>query len=183
MAAKKKRKSLKPGTKVSWNTSQGKTTGKVVKRTTKVGKIKGHKVAASAENPEYLVETDDGKRAAADEHAPRGHRARDADRAPAPVEERDVDREPHAERVDRAAVRDQQRVSRRQIAQQRDPEQSRGERARLVDDRIAGDGEPRESLEPTREHARIRAPGKDLSPRLDCHVAADVAQLARAPLS
>ncbi len=26
--------------------------------------IKGHKVAASEDNPEYLVETDDGKRAA-----------------------------------------------------------------------------------------------------------------------
>lgn len=48
---------LKPGDKVSWNTSQGKTTGKVVKRTTTKSKIKGHKVAASKANPEYIVKS------------------------------------------------------------------------------------------------------------------------------
>ncbi len=57
--------SLKPGQDVSWNTSQGRTTGKVVKRTTTTSKIEGHKVAASKDNPEYIVESNkSGKRAA-----------------------------------------------------------------------------------------------------------------------
>ena len=59
MAAKKKtkRKSLKPGTKVRWNTSQGETTGRVVKRQTRATRIKTHKVAASKDNPEYIVKS------------------------------------------------------------------------------------------------------------------------------
>ena len=57
-------KSLKPGDKVGWDSSGGHSTGKVVKKLTSPMKIKGHKVAASPENPEYLVETEDGKRAA-----------------------------------------------------------------------------------------------------------------------
>ncbi len=59
MATKtKKKKALKPGTKVSWNTSQGRTTGKVVKKQTRATKIKTHKVAASKDNPEYIVKSD-----------------------------------------------------------------------------------------------------------------------------
>jgi hypothetical protein len=58
-------KSLKKGTKVSWNTSQGRTTGRVVKKQTSKTKIKTHKVAASKANPEYIVESaKSGKRAA-----------------------------------------------------------------------------------------------------------------------
>ncbi len=58
-------RALKPGEKVRWNTSQGETHGHVVKRTTTRGKIKTHKVAASKDNPEYIVESDkSGKRAA-----------------------------------------------------------------------------------------------------------------------
>jgi Hypervirulence associated proteins TUDOR domain len=64
MAAKKK-KPLKPGTKVRWNTSQGETTGKVVKRQTRATKIKTHKVAASKDNPEYIVRSDKSGRTAA----------------------------------------------------------------------------------------------------------------------
>lgn len=56
---------LRPGDKVSWNTSQGKTQGHVVKRTTRAGKIKSHKVAASKDNPEYIVETDKSRKRAA----------------------------------------------------------------------------------------------------------------------
>jgi hypothetical protein len=57
--------SLKRGTKVRWNTSQGPTTGHVVKKQTNKTKIKTHKVAASADDPEYIVESDkSGKRAA-----------------------------------------------------------------------------------------------------------------------
>lgn len=56
--------SLKPGTKVSWKSHGGEAHGKVVKKQTSPTKIKGHKVAASPDNPEYIVETGDGKRAA-----------------------------------------------------------------------------------------------------------------------
>jgi hypothetical protein len=56
---------LKKGDRVSWNTSQGKTTGKVVKKQTRATRIKTHKVKASAANPEYIVESaKTGKRAA-----------------------------------------------------------------------------------------------------------------------
>jgi hypothetical protein len=47
-------KSLKPGDKVEWDTSQGKTHGKVVKKQTSETRIKGHKVAASKDNPEFI---------------------------------------------------------------------------------------------------------------------------------
>lgn len=56
--------SLKQGDKVSWNSHGGTAHGKVVKKITSPTKIKSHKVAASEDNPEYIVETDDGKRAA-----------------------------------------------------------------------------------------------------------------------
>lgn len=56
---------FKTGDKVEWNTSRGKTTGKVKKKLTSPTDIKGHHVAASADNPEYLVESDkSGKDAA-----------------------------------------------------------------------------------------------------------------------
>jgi hypothetical protein len=64
-AKTKPNKSLRPGDRVSWQTSQGETTGKVVKKATRPTKIKTHKVAASKSNPEYIVESDkSGKRAA-----------------------------------------------------------------------------------------------------------------------
>ena len=49
---------LKPGDRVEWNTPQGKTAGKVVKKLTSPVEIKGHHVAASADNPEILVESE-----------------------------------------------------------------------------------------------------------------------------
>jgi len=57
-------KTLKSGDRVKWSSSGGDSEGKAVKKVTSPMKIKGHKVAASPENPEYLVETDEGKRAA-----------------------------------------------------------------------------------------------------------------------
>jgi hypothetical protein len=57
-------KQLKSGDRVSWSSHGGKAEGKVVKKVTSPLTIKGHKVAASKENPEYLVETDEGKQAA-----------------------------------------------------------------------------------------------------------------------
>ena len=56
---------FKKGDRVEWNTSQGKTTGKVVKKLTSPTDIKEHHIAASEDNPEYLVENDKtGKQAA-----------------------------------------------------------------------------------------------------------------------
>jgi len=57
-------KELKSGDRVTWKSHGGKAEGKVVKKVTSRMKIKGHEVAASKENPEYLVETDEGKQAA-----------------------------------------------------------------------------------------------------------------------
>lgn len=61
----KAKKSIKVGDHVEWETSQGKTSGTVKKKLTAPTKIKQHEVAASKDNPEYLVETDEsGKQAA-----------------------------------------------------------------------------------------------------------------------
>jgi len=57
-------KQLKAGDRVTWKSHGGKAHGRIVKKVTSKMSIKGHKVAASEDNPEYLVETDDGKRAA-----------------------------------------------------------------------------------------------------------------------
>ena len=58
-------KDLKAGDKVGWDSSGGHSTGKVVRKLTSPMKIKGHKVAASTDNPEYLVETSETKKKAA----------------------------------------------------------------------------------------------------------------------
>jgi Hypervirulence associated proteins TUDOR domain len=50
-------KEPKPGERVRWNTSQGETHGKVVKKITAPMDIKGHHVKASPEDPEFLVES------------------------------------------------------------------------------------------------------------------------------
>ncbi|WHO71052.1 DUF2945 domain-containing protein [Rhizobium sp. BT03] len=56
---------LKKGEDVSWDTSQGKTEGRVVKKQTSPTKIKDHTVKASAAEPQYIVQSDkSGKRAA-----------------------------------------------------------------------------------------------------------------------
>lgn len=57
-------RTLKAGDKVAWKSHGGEAHGKVLKKVTSPMTIKGHKVAASTDNPEYLVETDEGKRAA-----------------------------------------------------------------------------------------------------------------------
>ncbi|WP_439594553.1 DUF2945 domain-containing protein [Falsiroseomonas sp.] len=49
--------SLKPGDKVAWKTSQGETQGKVVRKQTSPTHIKGHKVDASTDDPQYIVES------------------------------------------------------------------------------------------------------------------------------
>jgi hypothetical protein len=58
-------KDLERGDKVEWNTPQGKTRGRVVKKVTRATRVKGHKVAASPDDPEFLVRSDrSGKEAA-----------------------------------------------------------------------------------------------------------------------
>ena len=61
-------KTFKAGDTVKWDHSQGTTTGMVVRKLTKPTTIKTHKVAASKENPEYLVES--GKTGARAAHRP-----------------------------------------------------------------------------------------------------------------
>ena len=57
-------KSLSKGDAVSWKSHGGTAHGKVVEKVTKPMRIKSHKVAASEANPEFIVETAKGKRAA-----------------------------------------------------------------------------------------------------------------------
>lgn len=47
-----------PGDAVQWKSAQGKITGVVRKKLTEPMEIKGHHVAASSSNPEYLVVSD-----------------------------------------------------------------------------------------------------------------------------
>ena len=51
-------KSLKAGDKVKWETSQGETHGKVVKKVTGTAKVKGHTAKASKAEPQYKVKSD-----------------------------------------------------------------------------------------------------------------------------
>ena len=55
---------LSKGDRVTWQSHGGEAHGKVVKKQTTPTQIKGHKVAASKDDPQFIVETDDGKRAA-----------------------------------------------------------------------------------------------------------------------
>ena len=55
---------LKIGDEVTWKSHGGEAHGKVVKKHTTPTQIKGHKVAASKDDPQFIVVTDEGKRAA-----------------------------------------------------------------------------------------------------------------------
>ena len=55
---------LRRGDRVSWESHGGMAYATVVRKQTSPTRIKGHKVAASKDNPEYIVETDDCARAA-----------------------------------------------------------------------------------------------------------------------
>jgi hypothetical protein len=58
-------KEFKKGDRVAWNTLQGETHGTVARKLTRETHIDGHRVAASPENPEYLVKSEkSGKEAA-----------------------------------------------------------------------------------------------------------------------
>jgi hypothetical protein len=57
--------SLRVGSKVSWNTSQGTTHGKVVEKKTKDFTLDGQHFTASDDDPRWIVESEkSGKRAA-----------------------------------------------------------------------------------------------------------------------
>lgn len=56
---------LSTGDRVSWNTSQGRTQGKIVEKKTKDFQFDGQKFMASADEPSYLIESEkSGARAA-----------------------------------------------------------------------------------------------------------------------
>jgi len=65
---------FKKGDKVTWNSSQGEVTGTVERKLTKATRIKQHDVAASPDNPEYLVRSD--KTGAEAAHKPEALRKR-----------------------------------------------------------------------------------------------------------
>ena len=54
----------KRGQKVSWKSHGGEAHGRVVRKTTRPETIKSHRVAASPDNPQFIVATGEGKRAA-----------------------------------------------------------------------------------------------------------------------
>jgi hypothetical protein len=58
-------KSFRKGDKVTWETSQGRTHGRVERKLTSETSIKGQKISASEDDPRYLVKSDkSGERAA-----------------------------------------------------------------------------------------------------------------------
>lgn len=64
MAEKKSEATFEKGDHVSWDSSGGNATGKIVKKATTDGKIKDFEYKASKEEPKFIVETDEGKLAA-----------------------------------------------------------------------------------------------------------------------
>jgi hypothetical protein len=56
---------VKVGDRGAWSSSGERRVGKVAKKQTSPTKIKGHEIAASKDNPEYIVESEkSGKEAA-----------------------------------------------------------------------------------------------------------------------
>lgn len=53
------------GDRVEWNTPQGRTTGTVVRKLTAETEVAGRKVAASEEDPRYVVESEKSGKGAA----------------------------------------------------------------------------------------------------------------------
>jgi hypothetical protein len=56
---------VKTGDTVEWDSSGGHSKGKVVKKITGPTKIKGHKVAASKDKPQYMVKSEKSGKVAA----------------------------------------------------------------------------------------------------------------------
>ncbi len=55
---------LKVGDRVTWNSHGGKAEGKIIRVATSDGNIEDFDYKASKDDPRYIVETDEGKRAA-----------------------------------------------------------------------------------------------------------------------
>lgn len=55
---------FKSGDHVKWNSHGGEAEGKVVKKQTSDTKIKSHQVRASKDDPQYIVQSDNGGKAA-----------------------------------------------------------------------------------------------------------------------
>ena len=55
---------VKAGDKVTWNSHGGAAHGKVEKKVTSDTRIKGHQVRASKDDPQFIVESDKGGKAA-----------------------------------------------------------------------------------------------------------------------
>ncbi len=53
---------MRQGDPVSWSSHGGEAHGKIVRKLTVPMRIKDHKVAASRDKPEFLVETAEGER-------------------------------------------------------------------------------------------------------------------------
>jgi hypothetical protein len=58
-------KALKTGDRVAWRSSGGGSIGRVERKLTSPGRIKRHELAASEDNPEYLVRSDKSGKVAA----------------------------------------------------------------------------------------------------------------------
>jgi hypothetical protein len=56
---------LKTGDRVAWQSSGGGSVGRVERKLTSPGRIKGHEIAASDDNPEYLVRSEKSGKTAA----------------------------------------------------------------------------------------------------------------------
>ena len=63
--AKQNAQEPKAGDPVAWDSSGGHSTGKVIRKITTPAKIKTHHVAASPENPEFIVKSDKSGKVAA----------------------------------------------------------------------------------------------------------------------
>lgn len=57
-------KDLKSGDRVTWKSHGGTAHGKVVRRQVSDTRIKDHPVRASSDDPQYIVESDNGGKAA-----------------------------------------------------------------------------------------------------------------------
>jgi hypothetical protein len=57
-------KDLKKGDEVTWKSHGGTAHGRVEKKVTSDTKVKGHTVRASTDDPQYLVRSDNGGKAA-----------------------------------------------------------------------------------------------------------------------
>lgn len=56
---------FKPGDKVAWDSSGGKSVGRVERKLTSTTRVKGHVAKASTANPEFLVRSEKSGRTAA----------------------------------------------------------------------------------------------------------------------